>query len=264
VQRTGHDVFAGRKVLLTKSKNNELTWIADWIDYHVRAHEVDAVLIYDNASTDYEPTDILERIRTIPGVAAAGVVAWPYKFGRWGPNPDGTYFTGTYCQQVGVEHGRRRFLQEAAAVVQCDIDELVVSNTKSKLFDELARSPVGAIYFGGVWIENIRDGGAKPPRHRDFRYAGPGVGETKWAAIPRLIPDGVQMMIHDFTPGYNPTYSRDLVYRHFRAISTSWKYARSAPEGFDPAIHQLDTRWVDEMHLIGWLEEDLPPADRDR
>ena len=81
VQPSGANVFAGRKVLCTFSKDNRLQWIADWAEFHVRAHDANAVLFYDNASTNYMTTDLLALFRSIPGLDAAVVVPWTCKFG---------------------------------------------------------------------------------------------------------------------------------------------------------------------------------------
>lgn len=247
VQAADTAALRGRKVLFTKSRDNELTWIADWADYHVRAHGADAVLIYDNASSLYTPEQLLARLRAVPGIEAAIVVPWPYKFGYHGPK-----FDADYSEHAIIEHGRRRFLAEAAGILQIDIDELVVSASGQSVFDLAARSRSGAVSFTGVWIENVGVAHRPPLRHRDFRYAGETLFKTKWAAVPYRLPDGVQMTVHSFEHGFNPDTADDLCYRHFRAISTNWKYARDASVPFDPARHHVDEAWVREMARIGW------------
>ena len=51
--------FAGRNCLMTLSRDNALDWIRDWAAFHVREHGADAVLFFDNGSTDYRPEEIL-------------------------------------------------------------------------------------------------------------------------------------------------------------------------------------------------------------
>jgi hypothetical protein len=245
------DVFRGRKVLFTKSKNNELAWIRDWIEFHVRAHGVDAALVYDNASTNYGPDALLDCVRSVPGLAAGVVVPWPYKFGY-----RGDHVHADYTQYVILEHGRRRFLRDAAGVVQIDVDELVVSDDGSSLFDELARSRMGAVSFEGLWVEAVSEHPSMPPRHRDFRHVVPGhrPRQPKWAAVPRLIPNLVQWEVHGFRPGFLPAEPKRFRFRHFRAISTGWKYARGQIAQYDDAVHVVDDVWVKQMERIGWLE----------
>jgi hypothetical protein len=250
VRATHHNAFQGRKVLLAISQDNDLNWISDWAEFHARLHGVDAVLMYDNGSTLYGPDDLLGRLKAVPGIAAAAVVVWPYRFGCHGRG-----FDGTYCQYTAIETARRRFLRKARGVLQIDVDELVVSQDGASLFDELERSSMGAILFEGVWIENIRERSDTTFRHRDFRHAGAIHKPTKWAAIPSMLPDGVQMKNHDFENGFKAPVSHDLRYRHFRAISTSWKYRRDRPESYDPAVHQLDMELTRDMRRIGWLDD---------
>jgi hypothetical protein len=129
----------------------------------------------------------------------------------------------------------------------------VVSATGTSVFDLTTRSRSGAVSFTGLWIENVGVDHGPPLRHRDFRYAGEALPKTKWAAVPCHLPDGVQMTVHSFEHGFHPDKADDLCYHHFRAISTNWKYGRTAPIAFDPARHRLDAAWVREMARIGWI-----------
>src|SRR5262245_28895014 len=42
------ELFKGKRVLLSKSKDNELVWIRDWLQFHVANQNCNAVLLYDN------------------------------------------------------------------------------------------------------------------------------------------------------------------------------------------------------------------------
>ena len=149
VQPSDAKVFAGRKVLCTISKDNRLEWIADWAEFHVKAHGADAVLFYDNASTRYTTTDLLALFRSIPGLDAAVVVPWTYKFGP--PGNRSKDWDSHHGQYVMLEHARRRFLVDAAAMVNLDVDELVVTDDGVSLFEHLARSAEGALIYPGRW-----------------------------------------------------------------------------------------------------------------
>jgi hypothetical protein len=46
-QESDSSLYARRRVLYTLSKDNELTWVVDWIRFHVRYHGANGVLIYD-------------------------------------------------------------------------------------------------------------------------------------------------------------------------------------------------------------------------
>jgi hypothetical protein len=51
IQPNGNSRFAGRRMILTLSKDNPLSWIRDWVAFNIRIHQADAVLIYDNGSS---------------------------------------------------------------------------------------------------------------------------------------------------------------------------------------------------------------------
>ena len=63
--------FAGTRMLITKSRNNDIAWIMDWIRYHRDRHGADAVLIYDNRTTNYDSSTMLEALRCVGGLKAA-------------------------------------------------------------------------------------------------------------------------------------------------------------------------------------------------
>ena len=78
------EIFRGRRVVLTLSRDNELQWIKDWAHFFASKHGADAFLIYDNASSKYRSDEIREAIKTVPGVAVGVVVDWPFKYGPLG------------------------------------------------------------------------------------------------------------------------------------------------------------------------------------
>jgi hypothetical protein len=258
VQPAHLDVFAGRRVLLTISKDNRLDWIADWADFHVRAHGVDAVLIYDNGSRTYSPADLLDRLRRVPGLAAVVIVPWHYKFGPVG-RPDGTGWESKFAQPAMWEHARHRFLKRAAALVNADIDELIVAESGGTLFDHLARSKSGAITYAGRWISPVRRGipwGRRRFRHYRHLVKNEPLYLDKWTCVPAMIPDDVQFTNHFFLgSGFEATPVPEIVFRHFRAITTNWKYNRTKGYArYRRSKHVVDEAWVRQMRDIGWSD----------
>ncbi|MEQ1771193.1 MAG: hypothetical protein ABL879_15280 [Devosia sp.] len=249
VQPSGFDLFRGRKVITTKSRDNRLDWIADWVDFHVRAHGVDAVLFYDNNSTLYSPDELLARIRTVPGVDVAVVVPWSHKWGYWNK-----HISADYTQVTILEHARRRFLRDARGILSCDVDEMVVSKGGRSLFDWLDQSLRGAIHFHGTNIESVTPPTA-PLRHRDLSYGSGKSSPDKWAAIPRLMPDKVQWHIHGAGGRSRSTRARDLTFRHFIPITTK---SERVQHEYDPTQHQLDTGWLRAMEHVGWRRPEDP------
>ena len=77
--------LAGSRLLFSINKDNDLAWIREWAEYHQRLHGTDAVILFDNASTRYEPAEILAVLQSVPGIVHAGVPSWPYRFGPIDP-----------------------------------------------------------------------------------------------------------------------------------------------------------------------------------
>lgn len=262
--------FAGRRVLLTQSKNNRLHWIRDWICYHRDVHGADAVLLYDNGSTSYKPHDILDMMAGIDGLMTVRVVNWPFKFGPQGTN-DRRLWDSDFCQHGVLEHSRWRFLQSAGSVLSADIDELIVSRRGRSVFASVEASPFGVVAYRGRWVVGTQESqvSADDERrtHRDYdtvlkrqwaRRFGilPFDGAScppKWTAVPNRCPAQAQWGIHSIF-GWLPSriMSPDFSYRHFREISDSWKYRRTDRLEFDPALHEADALLRRHFRTAGW------------
>jgi hypothetical protein len=266
----GH--FAGRRVLLTQSKNNRLEWIGDWLRYYRDIHGADAVLIYDNASTRYAPAELARSIAAVPGIEAAGVVVWPFKFGPQGLDARRFWWDSDFCQHGALEHARWCFLAAARSVLNTDIDELVVSRDGRGAFEAAERAPFGVVRYRGAWAPGI-EGTTRtatdqaPMRHRDFdhmlqprRVRRWGVVPAyqdrcppKWVVVPRRCPDHAQWGIHNvknWIPALPITSA--FSYRHFREINDNWKYDRSARPAFDPARHIRDEALASNFSRVQW------------
>ena len=160
--------------MLTLSKNNELYWIGDWVRFFARRHGCDAVLFYDNSSTKYDLSEVYETIASIPRIEVVVVVNWPYKYGPQGTErdigPQKLPWDSAYSQPGVLEHARHRFLDRAQAVVNADVDELVLTKDKVSLFELVSHSDTGYLRYPGYWIESATKSTQRHPRHFDFCY----------------------------------------------------------------------------------------------
>lgn len=248
-QVAASNLYKGKRVLYTLSKDNEVGWIIDWVQFHAHNHGANAVLIYDNASAKYTGDDLEKSLRkALPGLEV-NVVHWPYKYGPQGVSSD-SWWDSDFCQAGAFQDARFRFLASASSVLNCDVDEFVVSANGESIFDATERNANGCTVFGGRWISNATNATRPNPkslsdlRHGYFRYLERGahnVCPMKWCVVPRQCKLEDQWRTHsvrgkDIASSYSDAFS----YRHFRSISTNWKYQRYQPSVFDPKLHQSD------------------------
>ena len=248
VGRSHLEVFHDRRVLVTKSKNNKLRWISDWVRFHVREQDVDAVLVYDNGSTDYEPEDVLEAI-TQDGVRSAVVVCWPYKFGPQGGNWNGLKsapWDSDYCEYGIMEHARRRFLADASGVLNADIDELVLTQGDKTVFDAVNESSSGVVTYAGRWIETSgATGGDLSYDAYSYYDATRGATTAKWALDPSRARLARQWKTHSIT-GVHMELAEHTMHRHFMGINLNWKWQRTSSKPLT-LHHRLDHELRDAL-----------------
>jgi hypothetical protein len=248
-QRTATHLYQGRRVLYTHSKDNEVSWIIDWVRFHARNHGANAVLIYDNGSTKYAGEDLERSLKEAFPDFEINVVAWPYKFGPQGFK--GSWWDSNFCQTCAFQAARFRFLDSASSVLNCDIDELVVSEKGESIFDITEKSENGCISFNGRWISNVTGGttadlnSLSDLRHSYFRYLArtEPACPKKWCVVPRRCKLEESWENHIIRGKDVPSsYSDSFSYRHFLGINTNWKYQRVRPAVFDQKLHQFDEK----------------------
>lgn len=255
VQPSGSDIFEGKRVLLTLSKNNNLNWIADWVTFHKNVHGANAVLFYDNGSDAYSTDDIFDTIRSVCPSIQIAVVKWPFKYGPQGgvsggvnniPSP----WDSDFCQSGVLQHARFRFLHKAKSVLNCDIDELVVGEHKSgSIFEHTEKQILGLTYIPGKWIGNKRTSpeSLRLRKHSDYMHfesIDNNACPNKWCVVPKLTSRRFHTWgVHDIKgAGTKFARSGNYVYRHFKAISNNWKYERAKIENISNSDNLLDSR----------------------
>lgn len=240
-------LFAGRRVITTLSKDNDLRWIADWVRFYARLHGADGVLLYDNGSTAYSLAELQATLdeavaRLGGGAFPALALSWPFPYGPQGgpagavngPNgqeqPD---WDSDFCQTGMLQHARHRFLRRARSVLNVDIDELVLDDAGSSIFAAAEAARTKMVKFPGRWIANA----AAPHvtrancRHADFvlrDLPDEALCPPKWCLVPgnagRLADS---WSVHNvFGARGNRQVSTAFSFRHMRAISNSWKEDR--------------------------------------
>ena len=244
-------LFRGKRVILTKNKNNDLAWIHDWALFHRRRHGCDAVLIYDNGSTRYERQDIADVLGGIDGLDQVAVIDWPFPWGV-----EDFFGDSMFSQSVALEHARQRCLSGAKSVLQGDVDELVLTKVGESVFELAESSESGYLRYGGLWVETVKGNGiedstssVEPLRHRNFHHVLEGKNHRmgpKWTCVPAKAGRETLWSLHrviwdDFRQGAeDEDLSARISLRHFKAINTGWKVGRATPETLDPKTHRVD------------------------
>jgi hypothetical protein len=234
------------------SKDNELVWIRDWVLFHAINHGCDAVLLYDNVSSKYDLAQVHETIASVPGIAVAVVVHWPFKIGPQGPSG---IWDSDFAQYGALEHARHRFLARAATVINADIDELVVTRDRQSVCDLARNSRTGYLQYSGVRIENVSDlnvGGTR--RHMHFAYRAYPLQQTtlKWTVVPARCGTRAQWRVHGID-GMRADKKRSaaVTHRHFWPITTGWKYPQmQLSPGRPGAEHLIDVELLAAMQCF--------------
>jgi hypothetical protein len=250
VQPNHSDRFAGKRVLVTKSKNNDLAWISDWVKFYRKAHGITGILFYDNASTDYSIDAIEDAIRSAASDIQIEVVAWPFKFGPGGGSDN--VWDSDYCEYGILEHARWRYLSKARSVLHVDIDELVVSPQGDSIFAFTERSKDGYTRMSGHWIANVSEVPATQERrhwHYGFLDITAASCPNKWCVIPSRCEFSQQWRTHKiYEFEQTPISSEKFRFRHFRAITKS--AVRGLPETYDAERHGADSVLTTSMQNI--------------
>lgn len=252
IGRNLEEIFQGRNVVMTKSKNNAISWIYDWARFYVANHKVTGVVLYDNNSTEYAAEDILEALRGVKGLQACAVVEWNYPWG----SPGGVWagnkaipWDSDYCQYGAMEHARNRLLRRAQTVINHDVDELLVSEDGRAAGDILKEMGVAGLEYSGRWIETIGSPVAGEPRFIDFCYydKNRSACTKKWVINPVLAEDAKQWKLHS-VEGLRLSSTEGLAHRHFMGISNNWKHNRTKPKDYDENRNIKDESLVIAMN----------------
>lgn len=254
IGETHTDAFKDSRAVLTINKNNDLEWIRDWAEFYVKLHGADSFLLFDNASTHYSCSELVESVYKVEGLARFWVAPFPFSFGP--TNDKAGIWDSNFLQISMLKLAQLRFLAGARSVLSVDIDELVLpAGDGTSVFETTERSDTGYISFSGSWIEPVVDeyDETKLYRHRDllYRLTTARTAANKWCVCPPRCSDQNQWLVHKI----NRLESSDqynFSYRHFSGISTNWKYNRNISSILDRSKYVKDNFLIKCYDTIGW------------
>ena len=225
------DAFCGRRVLVTQSRNNPLPWIAQWVDHHVAAHGIDAVVLYDNASSSYSSDDIRSILRHRPDLAVFSVVDWSYPFGPTGG--PGRRWDSDFGQHGVWEHAYRRLCRTASTITFGDLDELIVGPPPS-VPDRALSAPRGVCSYRRRSVLAVPHGRRRcrgdARRYGDYMLYEPTAPllSPKYTVVPSMLGPEHQLMVHR-VDGITNDNEPDLLVRHFDGMRIEWREKEVVP-----------------------------------
>jgi hypothetical protein len=244
-------VFAGRRVLFSMNKNNDLDWIRFWARHHARYHGTDTVVLFDNGSSRYGTGELVDALRGVEGIDMVSVPSWPWRFGAKDDRLKVDPFWSHFLQNCSMNVVLRRFAGQAHSILNCDVDELVWTGAGRSIHDMVRASVTGFYTFKGQWIEAVADR-SDINDHRRFHYRLRDANARfwrdskwvldptrKWVASLRVHPYWHWL---DRRPLLSKQRAPNAFYWHFKGINTNWKVARAVADAPDPALHEVDPR----------------------
>ena len=229
------DLFRGSNCAVVLSKDNHLNWIRDWAEYHVRLHGLQSMLFFDNASTRYEPADILSTLQNVRGLQSVEVIPVPFRYGCM------NYGEARFLQVSLLNIARLRFCSSAAAVLCTDVDELIKPVPQGGIFSATRRSLLGYQLFRGRWRHAQPLGGAGGMTHSQHVYRTPDdrCKATKYCIDPQGLCGFSHWDVHGAVRGFLKDFltTSNIEYWHCRQLSTNWNENRS---GSRPGDLDLD------------------------
>lgn len=218
------DVFEGKNVLVTLSRDNDLEVIRKWIELQISANSIDAAIFADNKSSQYSKQELFDCLSNIKGLSTTYLVDWPHLYGpTGGPNQK---WDSDYGQHQVWEWTRRRFLGKARTVTISDVDELPLTESGRPVGDVAleTKSGVYAYPMRSVVPRLIPDREEREVRlFSDFNYFQPGsTGSNKYTYVPEKLGDSQQLLVHRVDGAISETPEPAFA-RHFIGLHRNWR-----------------------------------------
>ncbi|SFA86195.1 hypothetical protein SAMN05421688_1255 [Poseidonocella pacifica] len=222
VSAPGRDLFRGSNAALFISKDNDLGWIDEYIRYHRHFHDLQSLVVIDNASTAYSAQDLSDCLRDA-GLRASVVLRAPFLYGPRGRRPFAR--TEKFLQTAMFNLVRLRYLAEARGVLSSDIDELL-HTPGVRIFDHVQRG-AGFVVLPKAWRYTEATGPAPQSAHR-FKRDDSRDHAPKWAIRPTGPMGRFSWDTHrleDF-PANGLFRRRFGLFWHCHSTTTGWKEHR--------------------------------------
>jgi hypothetical protein len=265
--------FEHSRILYCINKDNKLQWIKDWAHFYVKEHRADTLVVFENNSENYSEKQIETELRKVTGLKNLLVIKWPFKFGALDAiaQKQGLPFHIMFAQPVMHLELYLRYGQYSRSILNVDVDELVVSQSRKSIFEFVEQRLFGCVKFERFLIENLTEVAVANPSFADFVFrAKSNLGKQdrfkKWAFAPQKIMRRSKTALprtHAVDGIMNPYGpKRDFKCYHFAgitcdwrreddsAVKREWQHTRSNRLEFDQNQHVKDEFLAEVLHEV--------------
>ena len=258
ISKTEHDLFSGLNTLLLMNKNNDLEWIRDHIKWHMAHHGLEAVMIMDNNSDRYKSDNLIPCLKDT-GLKQVALLKLPFTYGAFGITP--FRFRELYLQTSAYNISRLRFLQQARAVLSCDVDELL-SPGPGSIFERALASRSGFVRVkGSMRYHDLENTSQMTHVGGYFRIGTKLDSAPKWCIVPSGRFKGYNWAPHSLEKLLLERFYIDKSYEfwHFFHVSTNWQGNREsqiAGLSEDPDARDLLSKTLGQTadRVAGYIE----------
>lgn len=227
LSRTDLSSFRDKNVLLAISKNNKLIWVKDWLNYHVKNHGANALVLIDNGSDSYDLEDLESTISSVQGIKTFKIISAPLPFGPKATDRVSTNAKFLHLSALHIAH--QKYLKQANAVLSIDIDELVTKPGNRTIFEAAKLARQGFVSIKGSWRYASKPNDTKEiVRHKDHVLKRKGrdtLMQPKWCVDPTGPLRGHYWKTHGILRAERD-FDHEFEYLHCRYITTNWDYDR--------------------------------------
>lgn len=237
VSRRDDNLTKDKNCAIIMNKNNNLDWIKYFVQWHIKYHNLQCLVVLDNNSSIYTNKDIEQTLKQT-GLSSLIILNLPFLFG---PASLGKPYHNKelFLQSSAYNIAKFRFLKNARAVLCCDIDELVLP-CKTTVFDETIMSRHGFLRFLGQYRFHNFESEENVCHKSSFYKNGEKNSPEKWCIDPKgkyadysWSTHGLEKLLFE-----RRFLTKQVSYIHCVNVTAGWKGKRKQPS--DQLI--LDTK----------------------